>query len=168
MLLRTKILSVLFLLIFAVPTLCTVAYLAAVKINAHQMEEKLGQLSLETVLIDADELVWVEKGKEVLINGKLFDVKSSKIINGKILLTGLFDAAEDAIAKKITALQNNKNDSSSPIFSLLAKLFCPAILQQSNSVVIADIQYGDDKFPAPLCAKYTKPFIAVNTPPPNA
>jgi hypothetical protein len=167
MLLRKKILSVLFLLIFAVPILCTVTYLAAIKINAHQMEEKLERSSLETVLINTDQLVWVKKGKEVLLSGKLFDVKSLEITDGKIRLTGLFDTVEDAISKKITALQNNKNDSSSPVFSMLAKLLCPAILQQYNSNSIIDILSDIDKFPALLCAKCTKPLISVTTPPPN-
>ena len=148
--------------------LCTVAYLAAVEINAYQMEEKLEQSSLETVLIDTDQLVWVEKEREVLISGKLFDVKSSKIIDGKILLTGLFDTTEDAITKKITALQNNKNDSSSPVFSMLTKLLCPAILEPYNLNFITDILPGNDKFPAVLYVKYTKPLISVTTPPPNA
>lgn len=148
--------------------LYSVAYLAAVKINAYQMEEKLEQSSLETVLIDTGKLVWVEKGREVLISGKLFDVKSLKIIDGKILLTGLFDTAEDAIAKKITALQNNKNDSSFPVFSMLAKLLCPAILQPYNSNFIIDILPGNNKFPAVLCVKYIEPLISVTTPPPNA
>jgi hypothetical protein len=51
---------------------------------------------------------------------------------------------------------------------MLVKLFCPAILQQNNSIIIADILTENDKFPSVLCTKCNKPFIAVNTPPPNA
>jgi hypothetical protein len=167
MLLKTKILSVLFLSIFTVPMICTVAYLAAVKINAHQMQEKLEKSSLQKVLVYTNELVWVKKGKEVLINGKLFDVKSSEIINGKIQLTGLFDTAEDEIIKKISALESNKNDSSSPVYSMLVKLLCPAVLQQNITNTIVDIPAADDKFPDIVCAKSVNPFIDVNTPPPN-
>jgi hypothetical protein len=167
MLLRKKILSLLFLLIFAVPVLCTIAYLAALKINAHQMEEGLELSLLETVPIDSDELVWVTKGKEAFIKGKFFDVKSSVVENGKIFLTGLFDTAEDIITKKITALQNNKTDSSSPVFSMLAKLLCPAILQQFHSNSILIVLFKRDKFPALLYAKYCNPLSGVITPPPN-
>jgi hypothetical protein len=168
MLLRKKILSILFLLIFAVPVGCTIAYWTAVKINAYQMEESLEQSLLETVLIDSNELVWVTMGKEAFIKGKFFDVKSSAIINGKIILTGLFDTTEDAIAKKITSLQNNKSDSSSPVFSMLAKLLCPAILQQYGSTSILTILFKKDKFPALLYVKYCNPLAGVTTPPPNA
>ncbi len=168
MLLRTKILSVVFLLIFAVPMLCTVAYLAAVKINAHEMQEKLEKSSLQKVSVNSDKLVWVKKGKEVLINGKLFDVKSIAVINGKTQLTGLFDTAEDEIVKKVAALESSKNDPSSPVYSLLVKLFCPAILIQNITNTIVGIPAADDKFPGIVCAKSVNPFIGVDTPPPNA
>lgn len=168
MLLRTKILSVLFLLIFAVPMLCTVAYLAAVKINTHEMQEKLEKSSLQKVSVNPNELVWVKKGKEVLINGKLFDVKSAEIINGKTQLTGLFDTTEDEIVKKISALESSKNDASSPVYSMLIKLFCPAILQQNITNTIVGAPIADDKFPGIVCAKSINPFIGVDTPPPNA
>jgi hypothetical protein len=168
MFVRKKILSILFLSVFTVPLISMIAYLASAKINAHLMEEKLEQSSLQTIYVSANKLIWLKKGKEVLINGKLFDIKSSENNNGEIKLTGLFDTAEDAIVKKIAALENNKNNSSSPVCSLLVNLFCPAVLQQNNLIVIPEwLPYGN-KFSDAACAKYIIPFIGVNTPPPNA
>ena len=166
MLLRTKILALLFLSIFAVPLLCTIVYLTAVKINSHQMQEKLEKSLLQKVSVKENELIWVEKGKEVLIGGKLFDVKNREIVNSQILLTGLFDATEDEIAKKISALQKNKNNSS-PVCSMLIQLFCPAILHASDPFIIAEILYESNKFSAFFCDDCKKPFIDVTTPPPN-
>ncbi|MEO7766905.1 MAG: hypothetical protein ABIS01_05740 [Ferruginibacter sp.] len=130
------------------------------------MEERLEQSSLETILIDSDELFWIKKGKEVLVKGKLFDVKSISFSKDKIQLWGLFDTTEDEISKKILELENDMADPFSPMFSILAKLLSPAILNQTYLSSSVAILSSNKEFPAMLCGKQLKPLMAVFTPPP--
>jgi hypothetical protein len=167
MLLKTKILSVSFLFLSALPVICSVTFLVTATINAYQMEEKLEQSYLQTISVSTSELTWLEKGKEVLINGKLFDVKSAVVFKDKTRLTGLFDAVEDKLLEDINALEEN-DDPSSPVCLILAQMFCPAILQHVNCDLSENLIFNKLKFTDILSALHSNPFIGINTPPPNS
>ena len=112
-------------------------------------------------------IIWVEKGEEILIEGKLFDVKSFIINGDEIKLTGIFDITEDQIAEDLNELEQNE-DTSSPVCSLLAHLFCPAMLQQLNDSISEKLAFSNTQFPALLTSPYNTPFIGIATPPPNS
>ena len=78
------------------------------------MEEKLESEYLETVSIPINEIEWFEKGKELLLHGKLFDVKSSTEQGSEIIFTGLYDEKETRIREKIRLVQQqNEQDQES-------------------------------------------------------
>lgn len=167
MLLKTKILSALFLFLSALPVICTIVYVVKTTVNTWQMKERLEQSSLQTITIPLNKIIWIEKGEEVLIEGKLFDVKSSTIILNEISLAGIFDTEEDKLIEDINAMEEN-DDSSSPVCSLLAQLFCPAIFQQFNCNLSQNLIYNLTQFPSFLAVPASGPFIGINTPPPNS
>ena len=84
-------------LLFAVvaPLLFFAGYLVKQSLIQNEMEEQLETKALQTITTDLTGVQWLKKNKEVIIEGKLFDVKSYTITGNKIILTGLFDKDED-------------------------------------------------------------------------
>jgi hypothetical protein len=88
------------------------------------MMERLEQAHLQTIEIPATSVQWHEEDREIIVDGKMFDVKSYHTIAGtvNIRFTGLFDEAETELEEKLKRFlqQNEKND---PGKNVLAWLF---------------------------------------------
>ncbi len=67
-----------------------------------EMEEKLeAGFPLYTVRIPVNQIEWEKKGKEIHLQGKMFDIKTQVIKNGVATFTGLFDEDETALKNKL-------------------------------------------------------------------
>ena len=55
------------------------------------MLEKLEEAHVQIVHIHAKDLIWIKKNKEILVHGKMFDVKQLTLENNVYSITGLFD-----------------------------------------------------------------------------
>ncbi len=81
---------------------------------------------LYSLEININELTWETKGKELIINNHLFDIKTISYKNNKAIITGWYDGDEDDINTAI----NNHNDNSKkekntyPFFSYI---FCEPV-----------------------------------------
>ena len=83
------------------------------------MMERLERESQHTVKLE--KLIWYKKDKELLIEGRLFDVKSiQKCDDGKYLVKGLYDEEETELKKQIRHTGNSmlSNNLIAGIFSL--------------------------------------------------
>jgi hypothetical protein len=167
MLLRTKILTAFLLLLSALPILYTVSCLVELQINESAIEEKLEHSSLQTILISNDKLVWLEKGREVLIKGKLFDVKSISIEKGNTTLTGFFDVEEEEILHNMFTM-GGTDEESSPVCAILAHMLCPAILHKTIKTIPPEaFTLENASFPILQSTFHNNPCIGIITPPPN-
>ncbi len=163
-----KILAFVMLTLIAAPFIFFVCFLLQQKVQQHHMLEKLENASLQSISINKADIIWVKENKEVLIEGKLFDIKSYAILNDKIILTGLFDKDEDAIKKNYAdKLQSNKNESLPTNELILKCMFCCAI----NDF---DVEDGTCTFNNLLLKNYfllspksVSQYLSVYTPPPN-
>ena len=113
------------LILLSLPGFLIVHYQLMQLHTQHQMEEKLEKEHIQIVHIPVSEIQWHKKDKEIIINGKLFDVKSVILVNGVAECKGLFDEQETSIKKMITQLQrqqeedNPLNISADKFFSLV-------------------------------------------------
>ena len=124
------------LLLVAIPLFFSVGILVKQKIIQYQRSERLETELLQTITISSEKINWVKPGKEILVDGKLFDVKSFKTEEKKILLTGFFDSEEDnLIAKLKNELQQKKGDNS-PLGQLVAKHLSQQVFSESVSFSI--------------------------------
>jgi hypothetical protein len=157
------------LTLIAAPFIFFVCFLVQQKVQQHHMLEKLENASLQNISINKADLVWVKKNKEVLIDGKLFDVKSYSTINDKIILTGLFDKDEDAIKKNYAnKLRSNKNEST-PVSELVLKcMFAFTVNESTSDDEIYILDNFEDKKYFLFSQKNIPQYISVHTPPPNA
>jgi hypothetical protein len=167
MLIRKKILAFAALLLMLAPLFFFTGYLVKQKIIQNQMQEQLENASLQTITLNQVDVTWFKKNKEVIVNGKLFDVKSYSIAGSKIILTGLFDEAENKLKKEFANLIHQKKNDSAPLQQLILKFIFTALINQSRQTEVL------------TCNQNTKtvyPFhnevavyqsVPVSSPPPN-
>lgn len=125
---RRKILSLIGSLLVMLPFLYAVSSVIVLQVNKWEMKEQLEQQSLQTItLTSADTYYWEEEGKEIRINGDMFDVSSYTMQGNNLVVTGLFDRDEDKLNDQVAEFfikQNqNKNGNHSNFHQLISQLF---------------------------------------------
>jgi hypothetical protein len=104
---KNKFLSLITLLtLVMLPVFIAAFFLVQLTMIRHEMKEQLELQSLQTIRIAEKNISWVEKGKELVINGKLFDVKSLKKTGDYLEVTGLFDELELKLQHQLIFFQN--------------------------------------------------------------
>jgi hypothetical protein len=117
------------LLLLAIPLLFSVTILLKQKIIHFQREERMDMETLQTLTLSPENIFWIKPGKEVLVNGKLFDVKSAVTEAGRIMLTGYFDDKEDMLTAQIVKLTRHKKQTGSPFHEpVINFLFFPVYI----------------------------------------
>lgn len=134
------------------------------KIIRHQMKEELENKLLQTVIIQENEIHWLKAGKEIWLNNRLFDVKSSNYENGQYTFTGLYDEEETLLVTLLQKNQQRENASGNKILAQLLQLF-PVNYERAEegflSFILISCQFPDPPFP--LCSHYS----SIITPPPQ-
>lgn len=128
-----KFLSLITILgIMAIPLCLAIAFLLKQQIVAHQAFEKLENSASKTYQFSLAYIHWVKEGKELLVNGKMFDVKHSKITGNNIEITGIFDEEEDALQQQFYLLFNPVQRIPTPLQNFLIKsIFTPIFIEQN-------------------------------------
>lgn len=88
-----------------------------------EMEDKLEHEHLTIITLDAADFKWHKQGKEIVINGQLFDVKSiEKLNNHQLVITGLYDYQEQELLEDMDKMpgQNANADTTKLIHQMLA------------------------------------------------
>jgi hypothetical protein len=120
-------------LLIALPLVFTVVILVKQKIIQFQRNVRFDKEILQTVVVPTENIYWVKPGKEILLDGKLFDVKSFKTAGNRISLTGFFDHKEDKLVKRIVELARHKNKSGNPFNNLVIPfLFFPFFMNPAE------------------------------------
>ena len=93
----------------------------------YTVSERLESEELLTVTIPVSKVEWMEEGKEIMVEGKMFDIQTYFEKDGVFTATGLFDERETAVM----GLLNNFNDRQQTDFIiqllLLAQSFIVAV-----------------------------------------
>lgn len=102
------------LVLFSIPVLSPFVLQLQQLYVQHEMEEALEKKQLMIVRVHSTAVKWIHKNKECLIDGKMFDVKSSAAEGSSyVALTGLFDEHEkqikEQISKQTRGLQNTQS-----------------------------------------------------------
>lgn len=124
---QKKILAFALLFAVAAPLLFFTCFFAKQKWIEHEMEEQLENASLKTITVDIGAIQWVKQNKEVVIAGKLFDIRSFTIAAGKITLTGLYDKDEDILNEQMKNFVQQKNGPNTPLSQVVFNLLFPPL-----------------------------------------
>jgi len=161
-----KSLGIFFLLTGLLPWLFIIAFYIHEHVIRHRMKEQLEQtLTRHTVSIPDHEIQWEEKGREIWVNGRLFDIEKSTRHNGITIFTGLFDEQETALKKQVkdNLQQNNGNDNK--LLTQLITSFQQLFFEETNPCEV--IFTNDSIITAALVKRLPFPFSDIPTPPPQ-
>lgn len=123
---QKKISALGLVLLLAIPLLFSVITLVQQKILQINNRLRFDTEKTETISVSKQNINWVKKGKEVLIDGKYFDVKSFRTEGDIIALTGYYDHKEDKLVNHIKKIFQQNKDSNFPIDLMASKfLFFP-------------------------------------------
>jgi len=155
------------LLLVALPLILSVGIFIKQKLIQVQRRLRLETELVQTISVSAEKIHWIEPGEEILVNGKLFDVKSYKTTGANIILTGFFDHEEDRLVEHFTNLIHDDDDESRrPPGQFIVKFLCFPVYKdvtgfslQNNWLVI------DRRFPDYSEALSSVDFAAVLPPP---
>jgi hypothetical protein len=126
-----KIVAAFVLLLLATPLFFSISVLIKQQIAQSQRNEKFKKEILQTITVSTTAVYWVKPEKEILYDGKLFDVKSYIKKGTTISLTGFFDHKEDKLVQQIVKLALQKNKSGSPFNQpAIELLFFPTYISQ--------------------------------------
>ncbi len=130
------------------------------------MREKLEEQLLQTIRIVESEIHWVENGKEILVNGEMFDIESYNLEDGVYTITGLFDAEETRLVQQLNKWKNLNDgfgdDALAELFDLLMNFYKTE--QKENIVSVPTLSHIQPDFFTRLPDQYKD----VLTPPPQA
>jgi hypothetical protein len=128
------------------------------------MEERLEKEQLVTITLK--KLIWYKPDKELLIEGKMFDVHSVKQLNKEsFIVTGIYDDQEKALFQTLNLLMKKKGNVSKQITQSISifSYFSPLI---SNTSQLIPKKLNNHFFAInqKILSQFT---LSVITPPPN-
>lgn len=130
-----------------------------------EMQQELKYKKLVTLQIPESEIQWFKEGKEIIVEGSLFDVKSITYKNGLVTVKGLYDREEKEIYKQIDKTNESQNKS---INTTLVKLLDFYFIS-NEQVATSYITTCNNNIPQLGCTDdYRLPvnYLSVPTPPP--
>lgn len=132
--LTKKIIAFVFILIMSIPVCLSVNFILEQALIEEESEEKMNSVVLQKVSIAKADIVWVKRGKEILVNDQLFDIKYAESKNDIITFTGYFDNEETEVVKKFkTYTETNNRDN--PLSKMAFKfLFSPVYCNHAEIV----------------------------------
>lgn len=153
----------LLLLLAAMPLIYTLFTGIAQKSIQHKMKERLETQLLHKITVAEKDIHWIKEGKEIWVDGRMFDIKSSHLRNGVYIFSGLYDEEETALLEKLKKNHHNSDNNKQ-----LVQLF--QLLQSFYNNIQEEIVFPEiiplGKF-VPGTSPLASQFISIITPPPQ-
>lgn len=158
--------SLLFAILGFTPVLLVLLFSLRQHTIRYRMKEKLESSFLQTITIKNDAIQWAKAGKEIWVNGKMFDIKSKVELDNMTTFKGLYDDEETLLKTNLSeSWEKNKTRQT----HLLGQLF----------QILSNIYFSNSSWIFPACSKgiTTYPFYTsqlayhhtdILTPPPQA
>jgi hypothetical protein len=155
----------LLLILAAIPLFYTLIFRFEQLVIRRKMKEKLESQLLHTITLTKKDVQWIEEGKEILITGEMFDIKSSVLSHGYYSFTGLYDKEETSL---INQLENTQKQTSSSNNKFLFKLFQWLQFVYNVSKHNGNFAYNDfNQEYLLITPALSEQFIGVAIPPPK-
>ncbi len=99
---KQQIAALFLLLVSGMPVLLFCYFQAEQIIIRHKVTEDLERMQLQTLRIPVSLVNWYKKNREIIVDGKMFDVKSYVITGSDAEFTGLFDSEETLLWQQVS------------------------------------------------------------------
>jgi hypothetical protein len=105
---QLHIIPLIFLALLILPLFAILFFEGAQWYLKSSANERSKEKNTETITLRAGSVQWEKPGKELVLDGEMFDVASYTIANGILTATGFFDTEETGIRHFFSSLQKNK------------------------------------------------------------
>jgi len=75
-----------------------------------KVDKAFAEKELQTIVLPENEVNWYEQGKEIMVNGKMFDLKAYSICKGVFTAIGVYDEEETGGAVEVDGDDDDDND----------------------------------------------------------
>jgi hypothetical protein len=168
---KRSVMAIAMLVVISMPLCIFIFWKMQQLVVKHEMREKLGHAQLQTIEIAASDVHWHEENREILVDGKLFDVASQTPIPGtnKIRFVGLFDEEETELEYKTGRLVRDKEKNEEETQKLLVQAVWLFNSPLQNSDLL-DAMFVDvsKKYSSLIADRVPLVDIAIPAPPPKA
>lgn len=161
--------NILLLLLFTImlaPVLAPLVLQLKILLVKIEAEERLETDNLQVLHIPLQEICWSKKGREIVINNRLFDLKKFKQDDTEIIVTGVFDDEETFLEKEINGLWQEQQSRQSLIllkyFQVLSQTYFPQNIFHIREIPGIQKIYRQEVF-----SDYKRIFLKIPTPPPQ-
>ncbi len=131
-----------------------------------ESHERLEGKNLQTVVVETKDIVWAEEGKEIWINGELFDINNISETNTGLTLCGIFDKKETSLQKLSQNIEHPENKEQgiqlSKYFKFLNDTYFQNIRDEVKIPTRISIHYSQNNI-----YPYEDIFIKIPLPPPK-
>lgn len=161
----------LYLLCFAamVPVFLSAAFLGGRLLIRIVMIKSLESEKVITLKLDPSQIRWYKKNHELMIDGKMFDVKSMAQQNGYLVVTGLFDEMEtemNALLEKNHDPDNRNSKSQHAIYQVCLGIIA---VKSQTSWSMSALAVKQQTYPLPADQfQLTDIAILPTSPPPES
>jgi len=159
------ILSFFLLVILAMPLLVLSSLQAKQLYIKYTMEERLEAGLLKTIFIPQQEFKRLNS-HEILVDNKLFDVKTLHATKNGFVATGVFDEEETAVLQQIEKTSSADGLKDTPVFAQIFQLLQGYYFQSDSDVHVAAVS-TTELFQNPI-SPLPAFFQQVISPPPQA
>ncbi len=165
---KTKnILILLLFVVMLVPLVTPVLLQLKIAMVQNEAEERMEKNHLQVLHIPLNDIVWTKKGRELLFNKRLFDVKEFSKTKTELILTGIYDDEETSLEKEMDGLWQEQQSKQGIIlykyFQVLAQIDLPQNISHAEKIITNKKNYHQK------LSFYQKDiFIKIPTPPPQA
>ncbi|HMK04334.1 MAG TPA: hypothetical protein VK489_09090 [Ferruginibacter sp.] len=126
------------LLLLAIPLIFSITVVIKQKVLQYQRRARFESEVLQTIRISPEKLYWIKPEKEILVDGKMFDVKSYHKEGDKISVTGFFDHKEEKMVNHMNTLLHQKSKPSSPYGHAMVKFLMLPLYHEPAGFSIQD------------------------------
>ena len=154
----------LLLLLAAMPLVYTLFVGIPQRIIQHKMQERLETHFRRTITVAENDIHWIKDGKEIWVNGRMFDIKSSHLRDGIYVFSGLYDDEETILVEQFQKDQQNNTANNKQLLQLfqLLQSFC----NSPQAEIVSPENISGAKF-IPDASPLASQFISIFTPPPR-
>jgi Ca2+/Na+ antiporter len=156
------------LLLVLLPMAFCVYFLQQQHSIKEKMEQELEKSSLTTLTIFKSDVQWVELGKELIVDGEMFDVKSVTQKNDSLVIKGIFDTAEKALKQELASVLDKQKNTNTPLQQLIAQFLSPIILTQNTIELKTYVSISPQNKYFISTQNISSIYLENPTPPPNS
>ena len=165
--LATRIIAVVFIIVAFTPLLLPVYFLVQQKVIQFNVHEALEEGTLQTITIHRSDITWTRQEKELLLNGKLFDVKNFTCSGDYLTVTGIFDGKEDELNLQLRRSVQERSPLNAPVENALVSFLFQTLTTPPENINTSTVLSNLNNYGFLKSEKLYSVYTSITSPPPK-